>query len=280
MIIVTQSESRKIRAIEKIIQANIEMKKIPTGMEICETQLYSLAQKIKNTEVNEEIFNYLPKVEAELEDLSKEELIQRLVSVEFARFHNYYKKAKDLNSKFEDNPADKTKHNRKDTTRFFINVGERDEYNWMALKDFLKATLEIDTDDIFHVDVMESFSFFNTPNSLQEKVIEKFTDFKIDGRFINVEISEKGPKGRSGGGKRRSYNKNDSSGGGGYKKKFNSGGSGGGGYDRGKRRSFDNNPDKRGGDSGGSPRRSNSGSKPTYGSKGNKPGGFGRRSRS
>ena len=150
----------------------------------------------------------------------------------------------------------------------------------MALKDFLKATLEIDTDDIFHVDVMESFSFFNTPNSLQEKVIEKFTDFKIDGRFINVEISEKGPKGRSGGGKRRSYNKNDSSGGGGYKKKFNSGGSGGGGYDRGKRRSFDNNPDKRGGDSGGSPRRSNSGSKPTYGSKGNKPGGFGRRSRS
>ena len=283
MIIVTQSESRKIRAIEKIIQANIEMKKIPTGMEICETQLYSLAQKIKNTEVNEEIFNYLPKVEAELEDLSKEELIQRLVSVEFARFHNYYKKAKDLNSKFEDNPADKTKHNRKDTTRFFINVGERDEYNWMALKDFLKATLEIDTDDIFHVDVMESFSFFNTPNSLQEKVIEKFTDFKIDGRFINVEISEKGPRGRSGGSgvKRRSFNKDGGSGGGGYKKKINSGGSGGGGgYDRGKRRSFDNNPDNKSGESGRSPRRSNSGSKPTYGSKGNKPGGFGRRSRS
>ena len=283
MIIVTQSESRKIRAIEKIIQANIEMKKIPTGMEICETQLYSLVQKIKNTEVNEEIFNYLPKVEAELEDLSKEELIQRLVSVEFARFHNYYKKSKDLNSKFEDNPADKTKHNRKDTTRFFINVGERDEYNWMALKDFLKATLEIDTDDIFHVDVMESFSFFNTPNSLKEKVIEKFTDFKIDGRFINVEISEKGPRGRSGGGggKRRSFNKDGGSGGGGYKKKFNSGGSGGGGgYDRGKRRSFDNNPDNKSGESGRSPRRSNSGSKPTYGSKGNKPGGFGRRSRS
>ena len=289
MIIVTQSESRKIRAIEKIIQANIEMKKIPTGMEICETQLYSLAQKIKNTEVNEEIFNYLPKVEAELEDLSKEELIQRLVSVEFARFHNYYKKSKDLNVKFEDNPADKTKHNRKDTTRFFINVGERDEYNWMALKDFLKATLEIDTDDIFHVDVMESFSFFNTPNSLQEKVIEKFTDFKIDGRFINVEISEKGPKGRSGGsggggGKRRSFNKDSGSGGGGYKNKFNSGGSGGsgggGGYDRGKRRSFDNNPEKKSGESGGSPRRSNSGSKPTYSSKDSKPGGFGRRSRS
>ena len=129
MIIVTQSESRKIRAIEKKIQLNIEMKKIPTGMEICETQLYSLAQKIKNTTVNDDIFNYLPKVEAELKDLSKEELIQRLVSVEFARFHNYYKKSKDLNSKFEDNPSEKTKHNKKESTRYFINVGERDDYN-------------------------------------------------------------------------------------------------------------------------------------------------------
>ena len=284
MIIVTQSESRKIRAIEKKIQLNIEMKKIPTGMEICETQLYSLAQKIKNTTVNEDIFNYLPKVEAELEDLSKEELIQRLVSVEFARFHNYYKKSKDLNSKFEDNPSEKTKHNKKETTRYFINVGERDDYNWMALKDFLKSTLEIDTDDIFHVDVMESFSFFNTPNSLQEKVLEKFTDFQLNGRYINVEVSEKAPRGRSGGGgggKRKSFNKGgSSSGGGGYNKKSNSSGSsGGGGYDRGKRRSFDNNPDKKREDSSSSPRRSNSVSKPAYGSKSNKPGGFGRRSR-
>ncbi len=284
MIIVTQSESRKIRAIEKKIQLNIEMKKIPTGMEICETQLYSLAQKIKNTTVNEDIFNYLPKVEAELEDLSKEELIQRLVSVEFARFHNYYKKSKDLNSKFEDNPSEKTKHNKKETTRYFINVGERDDYNWMALKDFLKSTLEIDTDDIFHVDVMESFSFFNTPNSLQEKVLEKFTDFQLNGRYINVEVSEKAPRGRSGGGgggKRKSFNKGgSSSGGGGYNKKSNSSGSsGGGGYDRGKRRSFDNNPDKKREESSSSPRRSSSGSKPAYGAKSNKPGGFGRRSR-
>ena len=284
MIIVTQSESRKIRAIEKKIQLNIEMKKIPTGMEICETQLYSLAQKIKNTTVNEDIFNYLPKVEAELEDLSKEELIQRLVSVEFARFHNYYKKSKDLNSKFEDNPSEKTKHNKKETTRYFINVGERDDYNWMALKDFLKSTLEIETDDIFHVDVMESFSFFNTPNSLQEKVLEKFTDFQLNGRYINVEVSEKAPRGRSGGGgggKRKSFNKGgSSSGGGGYNKKSNSSGSsGGGGYDRGKRRSFDNNPDKKREDSSSSPRRSNSVSKPAYGAKSNKPGGFGRRSR-
>ena len=282
MIIVTQSESRKIRSIEKIIQAKIELKKIPTGIEICETQLYSLAQKIKNTEVNEEIFNYLPKVEAELNELTKEELIQRLVSVEFARFHNYYKKAKDLNSKFEENSSEAVKHNKKDTTRYFINVGERDNYNWAKLKDFLKETLEIGKEDVFHVDVMESFSFFNTHNSFREKVLEKFTDFQLDGRYINVEVSEKGPRGRggrgNGGGKRRSYSKDRDSGG--SKKKFKGSRDSGRGYEKSKRRNSENNQNYKNKDrNGSSSRRSKPSTKSTHSTKGKKPGGFGRRSR-
>ena len=211
MIIVTQSESRKIRAIEKIIQSKIIAKKIPTGIEICETQLYHLAQKIHQTQINDEVSPYLPKVEEVLADLSKEELIQRLVSVEFARFHNYYKNAKDLNStaKAPDGGRDKVKHNKKDSTRFFINIGARDDYNWMHLKDFLKATLSLDQDDVFHVDVMDGFSFFNTPNSHRDKVMETFSDFQLDGRKINVEISEKAPRGGNGGKRKGGKRKGD-----------------------------------------------------------------------
>ena len=252
MIIVTSSESRKIRTIEKIIQSKIESKKIPTGIEICETQLYHLAQKIHQTQINDEITPYLPKVEEVLNDLSKEELIQRLVSVEFARFHNYYKNAKDLNTSGGDRGEggrDKVKHNKKDSTRFFINVGARDDYNWMHLKDFLKSTLSLDQDDVFHVDVMDSFSFFNTPNSQRDNVLETFTDFQLDGRYINVEVSEKAPRGGGGGrGKRKNF-----SGGGGQRsdrRKFNNNE---GGFDREKKK-------RRKGDGG-------------------KPSGFGRRSR-
>ena len=211
MIIVTQSESRKIRAIEKIIQSKIVVKKIPTGIEICETQLYHLAKKIHQTQINDEVSPYLPKVEEVLADLSKEELIQRLVSVEFARFHNYYKNAKDLNSiaKAPDGGRDKAKHNKKDSTRFFINIGARDDYNWMHLKDFLKAPLSLDQEDVFHVDVMDGFSFFNTPNSHRDKVMETFSDFQLDGRKINVEISEKAPRGGNGGKRKGGKRKGD-----------------------------------------------------------------------
>ena len=63
----------------------------------------------------------------------------------------------------------------------------------MHLKDFLKSTLQLDQEEVFHVDVMDGFSFFNTPNSFREKVMETFSDFQLDGRKINVEISEKSP---------------------------------------------------------------------------------------
>ncbi|NNC45887.1 MAG: ATP-dependent helicase, partial [Winogradskyella sp.] len=81
----------------------------------------------------------------------------------------------------------------------FINVGKKDGYDWMKLKDFLKEQLSLGRDDVFKVDVKDSFSFFNTEKALQEKVLAFFTDFKFDGRFVNVEVSE--DKGRSGGGR-------------------------------------------------------------------------------
>ena len=44
-------------------------------------------------------------------------------------------------------------------------------------------------DDVFKVDVKDSFSFFNTEKEHEQKVLEFFTDFKYNGRFVNVEVS-------------------------------------------------------------------------------------------
>ena len=85
--------------------------------------------------------------------------------------------------------------------RYFINIGERDGYDWKTLKDFLKATLNLGRDDVFKVDVKNSFSFFNTEADQVDLVMSTFADFKMDGRFINVEISDKGT-GRSRGDKK------------------------------------------------------------------------------
>ena len=202
MVLVSKSEVRKIKGIERMIKQTFEHKDIPDGKEICSIQLFHLANDIKDTEINQDIAPYLPSIEEVLKDFSKEEIIQKVFSVEFTRFYNYYKNSTNLNSKVS-NTRDESYTGGGDSTRYFINVGTKDDFDWMTLKDFLKATLDLGRDDVSRVDVKESFSFFNTDSSLSEKVISTFQDFQHKGRRISVEISQdSGGGGRSSGRKR------------------------------------------------------------------------------
>ena len=187
IVIITKSEARKIKAIEKIIQKQFEKKEIPDGIQICEIQLKSLAQKIHKTEVNQEIENYLEEINKLFENLTKEEIIKKFFSVEFSRFFNYYAKAKNLNSPDDLKSAERYNSN---SIRFFINIGKKDGYDWMSLKDFLRDSLELRQDDIFKVDVKDSFSFFNAETNNLAKILEFFKDYDINGRFVNVEITD------------------------------------------------------------------------------------------
>jgi len=218
MVIVSKSEVRKIKSIERIINKSFEKKDIPDGSDICEVQLMSLANKIHNTEVNHEIDKHLSSINELFEDTTKDELIKKFFSVEFTRFYNYYQKSKNLNVsdagiRDRDGDGDSGREGGRDfggssdSTRYFINVGSKDGFDWMQLKDFLKEVLELGRDDVFKVEVKDSFSFFNTENELKDKILAFFTDYKHNGRFVNVEVSEN----RGGGGRR---NDRRSSGGG------------------------------------------------------------------
>ena len=215
MVIVSKSEVRKIKSIERIMKNKFEHKEVPDGMAICEVQLMSLANKIHNTEINSEIDKYLVNINEMFAEETKEDLIKKFFSVEFTRFYNYYQKSKNLNVSADGISERGGRSRGGSAARYFINVGEKDGFDWMKLKDFLKDQIGLGRDDVFKVDVKETFSFFNTEKELQEKVLEFFTDFKHEGRFVNVEITEdkggRGRRGRSGdrrgggGGRKRSF---------------------------------------------------------------------------
>ncbi|WP_418602994.1 DEAD/DEAH box helicase [Hwangdonia sp.] len=253
MVIVSKSEVRKIKGIERIIKKQFEKKEIPDGAEICEVQLMSLANKIHNTEINHEIDKHLSSINELFVDTDKDELIKKFFSVEFTRFYNYYNKSKNLNIAEGSFDRDGGREGGRDfggsknSTRYFINVGGKDGYDWMKLKDFLKEVLELGRDDVFKVEVKDSFSFFNTENEQKEKVLAFFTDYKHDGRFVNVEVSEN----RGGGGRR-----NDKRGGG-----RNRNDKRGGGRREGRRSDSGNRSERRRSESNSKPRRSDSGSK-------------------
>ncbi|RZS93514.1 DEAD/DEAH box helicase [Aquimarina brevivitae] len=215
MVIVSKSEERKIRNIERIIKKSFEKKEIPGGEEICQIQLFHLANDIKKSEINHEIDAYLPSINEVLEDFTKEELIKKFFTVEFSRFHNYYKKSKDLNVTGGDNGRDTFSGSGAGSTRYFINVGEKDGFDWMSLKDFLKEVLELGQDAVSRVDVKQNFSFFNTDEEHVDKVLAVFGDFQMQGRKINVEVSKdsrgagRGGKRKGGGRKRKNFGKEE-----------------------------------------------------------------------
>ncbi|MTG97790.1 MULTISPECIES: DEAD/DEAH box helicase [Myroides] len=189
MVIITKSELRKIGQIERIIKTKFEEKPIPSGIEICEIQLYHLANRIKDVEVNQEIESFIPAITELLQDFDKEEIIKKVVSVEFNRFLDYYQKPSNNLTSVSSSRGNSKEIPSDGAVRFFINLGAKDDLDWMTLKDYLKETLDLGRDDLFKVDVKEGFSFFNVEADHAEKVMSILNEESYKGRRVNVEIS-------------------------------------------------------------------------------------------
>ncbi len=96
--IINTKEKYKLEQIERKSGVAFAYVKVPEGVAVCENQLYAMINKLVAVDVNTgAIEKFLPPVYSTLAGLTKEELIQKFVSVEFNRFLDYYKDAVDIN---------------------------------------------------------------------------------------------------------------------------------------------------------------------------------------
>jgi ATP-dependent RNA helicase DeaD len=96
--IINLKEKHLIRQIEKLIKKTFVPAKVPGGREICEKQLFNMIHKMENVEIeHSEIDPFLPVIYRKLEWIEKEDIIKRFVALEFNRFLEYYRNAKDIN---------------------------------------------------------------------------------------------------------------------------------------------------------------------------------------
>jgi ATP-dependent RNA helicase DeaD len=162
IIILNIREASRIREIERIINKKFTKKNVPTGPEICEKQLFHLVKKIHDTEVSdEEISDFLPPINEMLKDLSREELIKRMVATDFNRFLDYYRDAHDLNvesrekgvrerREFDKREGSPRENGRREELngRFFINLGEMDGLSKSGLRDLIADNGGISAKDV------------------------------------------------------------------------------------------------------------------------------------
>ncbi len=189
IVIINLKEHFRIKQIEKQIGKKFQQVQIPTGQEVCSKQLLHLVEKLKNTEVkHKEIKAFLPAAYEKLNDLSKEDIIQRYISAEFNRFLSYYHSAADINVEIR---KETCKPPSKHVARLFINLGEMENLNERGLRAYLERTAVMDNLRISRIELTRSCSFFDIDADQAEMLIIRLQKQKFQGRRIQIEYAGK-----------------------------------------------------------------------------------------
>ena len=201
--IINLREKGKMREIERIIKKKFEVSELPTGKEICEQQLIKVIDDIEKVKVSEEeIETFLPGIYRKLDWLSKEDLIKRVVSLEFNRFLDYYKNAPEIEQPKANDKKAETKESRKGDKekvgrkaekgymRLFLNLGKTDGFYTNQIIDLVNRNLKKERIQIGRIDLMQNFSFFEVIQEQAPQVIKALNKVVLSGgRKVCVEIA-------------------------------------------------------------------------------------------
>ncbi len=200
--IIHLKEKHKVREIEKILNRPFEKGEIPSGTQICEKQLYNFIDQVEKVKVNEaEIEGILPSIYRKLEWLDKEDMLKRVISLEFNRLIDYYQDAGEIETPEEytrkrekgERPQGNSRKGEKGYARLFINIGKMDGItNPQALiglvNDYVPGRITIGK-----IDLMKNFSFFEVREGDANAVVKAMRKGELQGRRISVEIAQDKP---------------------------------------------------------------------------------------
>ena len=198
--IIHSREKHKIRNIEKEIGKEFVKTEIPSAEEICKKQLYKVMDQIVKTDVDdEEIAPFMQDISRYFEYIDKEELIKKIVSLEFGKFLAYYADAPEIEKveggkwKEERGQTDKQKLQnkaQKGYRRLFINLGKRDGFYPGELMQTLNRFVG-GRQEVGHIDLLDTISYFEVPEKDAKKVMIQLTGIRYKGRQVRCNDADK-----------------------------------------------------------------------------------------
>ena len=200
--IVHMKERFKIGEIEKKIKKKFKQCRIPSGVEICKKQLVSLVDVVTKVEVDyDQIDPLYAEISEKLGSLDSEELIKRLVSLEFNRFLEYYKNAPDLNvisdgakkrqGKREQQRGESANNsNRKQKfTRFSLDVGRRDGIMPQDLIGKINGVSGGGRIKVGKIEIMRNTALLEADSRFTPQILDAFHHVKINGKTVSIEVA-------------------------------------------------------------------------------------------
>ena len=203
-------EKSKIKRIEKIVGRPFEKAMIPTGKEVCEKQLFNHIDRIEHVDINrEDIDDYLPVILRKLEWMSREELITRMVALNFNRFLDYYKDAIDLNVSDKEEKKDrkerKKERDHQDETmkRLYFGMGKNDHILPQKIIGKINDVTRSKNIPIGRIDLDGDYSYVDVEESFVPMILESFADPRNNPRGIVVEVAKEQPDRKKGSNERK-----------------------------------------------------------------------------
>jgi len=198
-------EKSKIKRIEKIVDRPFERAMIPTGKEVCEKQLFNHIDRIEHVNINrEDIDDYLPVIFRKLEWMSREELITRMVALNFNRFLDYYRDAVDLNVDERDEKKDRKErkkereHQDETMTRLYFGMGKNDHILPQKIIGKINDVTRSKNIPIGRIDLYADYSYVDVEASFVPMILECFADPHSNPRGIVVEVAKDQPERKKG----------------------------------------------------------------------------------
>ena len=203
--IVHSREKHKIRNIEKEIGKQFEQGTIPSAEEICKKQLYKVMDQIVKADVDEEqIAPFMQDISRYFEYIDKDDLIKKIVSLEFGKFLAYYADAPEIEpvaSGREKRQKQEKGQKRKPTetsagyTKLFINLGKKDGFYPGELMQFLNKNIHGHV-EVGHIDLLQTMSYFEVPEEDAQRVMKYINGERYKGREVRCNDAAEGGHGK------------------------------------------------------------------------------------
>lgn len=210
--IIHTRERRKMRDIERVISKNFVEGKIPTAQEICTKQLYKVMDEIVKTDVVEEqIAPFMEEMNRYFEYIDKEDLVKKIVSMEFGKFLAYYAAAPELELVADKGKGKQERPQRERGARnanrrteagyrkLFINLGKADGFYPGEVMQFLNKHVH-GRIQVGHIDLLSKFSYIEVPEEDAERVMKFVNGASFKGREVRCNDADEAsrPGGRQG----------------------------------------------------------------------------------
>ena len=208
--IIIGTSLRKVKFIEQQLGLTVKPIQVPTSEQLCQKQLDHFSHKLVNAPVDELVKSYVASVQDAVKDLTKEELVERIVALNCSEMLQHYKQSSNLNVS-QDAQRDRgsrdsrgrrsnsqssfgsgskgSRFGRKDEARLFINVGKIDQLNKDGLIRFIANAASVDGSCVSRISMQNTRSFFTVEDSRSaQAIVRSLKDSTLKGRRIQVEF--------------------------------------------------------------------------------------------